>query len=1179
MEKKPVPRKKNSELKDNKNHRLSKNNTLKDKEAITNDMEMDDFFKELEEKSDMKNISFQTKNFEVKKMIRIEQIKEKNLKEISQNYNSNISRGSLRKKPVLERDENDILKQNNYNQISNTKDKNETDNNKNNNFLSNILGGKRASMQKNEEIKNKLPSLLETINKGGVNNKSKKQEKTNKTSEKIIKIQAEKIEHIKLSPSNDMNLKAFDNMFTKVDTLQELENIKAKIFNTIKSSKNTVEIGDLLFRLGRKFNEIIDEDDIRINQNIIECFSKSVKIYQKIPEEDLRIAEVYKNLSIIYLKRKYRPEVAIKVLNNAIKIFIEKVGEYSFDYAECLINLGYIYDTSKLYEESKNEFQNSFDTYCNIFKKSSQENSNNLNASNINNNNNNDEILIKHDMHEIKISKCLIKKEIADSYFRIANSFENLKKFNEAIEFYKNSFIVYNLVFESEDNKFCKNSIMNIGMIYYNLKQMDQAVKFLKKCSEIEHNMEIQNHMETGESLKDPKILDTSITIARIYFDINSLENCLNLIEKIIWEILLSIEKNSNENISERLGYDLMTFKYIENPEEDNETNKNNNNNKLTLYNFDENKHKLIKAFLTNFKELEFIDEITEYQKEIFDINEILSDIFVRIESINFLILSVRNYIVTCPPAEFLVEKCYIFLMKIINNMDKEEIYNDRVDDFDDILEEFLKFFDAECSQEQLDFEKDKIDYKNIVDFELNNPNNNTMINNNNFSNELENSNNNLNTNILKTNTMVNNNNNQIKPLDLSNINMNESIIHANTMNPKSNISVLGNNNNNPDASIIGGMGLNQSQLFLQEKSEEISPENQSISDLIRQKNSLAKKISKKYSDFLINIGSFCSSYGFVPKSIEYFKKAIILTSKILNFEAIKKLADLYNNLGIEYDVLNIHHLSVLNFGRSFRIKCDISGNKSITVARTHFNMGVIYDKLDDYNEAISNWLRCIKIRELPEHDDKLGVAHCYYNIGVTQMKIKSYTLAIDSFKKLEDIFSKQKQNINLNYLFSLYSLGECYFILKKIDEALISFGKLEKRILNIETEGIIFQEGEGSEDIGQLRIKSNLLFGICLSTTKNHNEAIERLENSLDALAENEEERNYYTVGLYELAKCYEITCQYEKAKIFYERTVELTKDIWSPTELVKLNKKKEDMVNFFIEKFLNLYFYLIIF
>jgi tetratricopeptide (TPR) repeat protein len=1189
-----MQRKTNHNLNYNQKEGKNKRNNIMDKDDIKNDMEMEDFFRELEEVSDFKDISFKTKNFDIKKMIRTEN----NLKESDDDKKIEKRRSNLKTKKINSEIDEDKEKEadlnNNNNNVKISK----------NNPILNILGGKNISKMRSDTNESKLPSILEKINKIDFTNSISGEKNQKKDKEKKLLIQGKKIDHISLSNSTDLNLVSFDNMFQKIKDLDNMENVKNKIFNTIKSLKTTINLGDLIFRLGKKFTEIIDEDEIRINQNVLECYLKSLNIYQKIPDEELRIAEVYKNLSIVYIKRKYKPEVAIKCLDKAMNIFLETVGKFSFDYAECLTNLGYIYDSTKLFEESKAEFKNSFDIYSNIFKSSeyiknnnkensiTNQNSNpnsttNVNT-NLNNNNTNitEEITVKHDFHEFNISKFLIKKEIADCYYRIAFSNENLKRYEEAIESYKNAFIVYNLVYEDENNEFCKNSLMNIAMIYYNTNSYKLAIKFFEKCSSIEKNIAIKSNVKIGENLKDPKILDTSILIARIYYLINDYDNCIKLLEKIIYEILICIEKNSNENISEKFGNDLNEFKYSGKNEL--MTDKTN----TSSWKFNENTFKLTNKFLMNFKELEVFDEIAFYQKEIFDIVEILSEIFMKTNNINFLILSVRIYILCCPPIEFLVEKCYIFLMKIINNVDREEIYDNRVNAFEEIIDEFIKYFDDEISINQIEFENNNIPFKKMANFEntdiinLNKKGGSSQdiikmnVENNTLSNDkLDNSN--INNNNPKTNKKNSNNNIKVH-LDISNINLNlnESLIPINSQRssfiPRE---TQVNNNNNPDFTI--NLNQTQSQLLMIDNSVEITTENSTIAEIIKQKNTLSKIIHRKYTHFLINIGVFCSVYGFSYRSIEYFKKAIIFGCKILTLESLVNLSDLYNKLGIELKAINNIKESVLAFGRCLRVKYDIFGRKSLTVAKTHFNLGVILYKLNKHQEALSNFERSIYIRELPENDDHMGVTQSLLSSGLVFMGIGLLKEAMDNFDKIEKLYVKREQNLSFDYLNSIYSLGECYFILKNIEAAIISFGKLESLITskNLEEVSVVFFEEEGVKDIENLRIKLNLLFGICLSITKNHREAVDRLENALRLINDNKLnkkvkdtdekkdknkafESNYYSNGLFEIAKSYEAIGDYNLAKFYYEKTIENTKDTWSAQEVLKLNKKKEEMV-----------------
>ena len=504
---------------------------------------------------------------------------------------------------------------------------------------------------KSDKINSQLNVITTQVGTATITTKNNIITDNNKKNQLDIKFSLNKKQnHIILTMSGDPKMKPYDLIFKNISNLEQLENSKLKFFSILKTLKNNVELGDLIYRLAIKLCEYKKLNGI---YNAIDCFENSKKIYLKIPNQDLRLAELYKNLSIAYINQSIsHTNLADNYINLSIEIFKKRLGDNSYDLAECFFNKGYIYETISNYSTAQQNYLNSLNIFKIIF-------SDNLDEYNFIN----EKIILKNDFIEFKILKSQIKKEIGDCYLRIAKVLENLQEFDKAVEQYKISYIIY-FAFEknSENNFHCALCFIYIGDVYLKkdipnkpLKYYDKALNIFKKI-----NQEGNGNNLIKEKIKFNLYLDLIKKIAIIHFETERYDISQVFLQKIIEEILITKKEDIQEYINLNEKNLLLNFIYIYNKD---------------IHNY-----------------------LKDYSLYIFEVTKILCEIYkINSELINFL-FCLGILINNSPPTQESVEKIYYYLIPTFNLIKEED---ESILKLDTILIDFFNFLDRECEEEE----------------------------------------------------------------------------------------------------------------------------------------------------------------------------------------------------------------------------------------------------------------------------------------------------------------------------------------------------------------------------------------------------------------------------------------------------------------------------------------------
>lgn len=172
--------------------------------------------------------------------------------------------------------------------------------------------------------------------------------------------------------------------------------------------------------------------------------------------------------------------------------------------------------------------------------------------------------------------------------------------------------------------------------------------------------------------------------------------------------------------------------------------------------------------------------------------------------------------------------------------------------------------------------------------------------------------------------------------------------------------------------------------------------------------------INEKLSDYL--------------KSIEYYKKALKITTDIQNKEGI---AANYGGIGLVYRHLNDYPKAMEYFEKALQINVEIEHKEQI--ARNFGYMGNIYNDLSDNTKAIEFYEKALRIFEELERKD--GIAVIIGNIGNVYLYNADYLKAIEYYKKALRINEElgRKEGISINF----GNIGNAYIDLADYPNAL----------------------------------------------------------------------------------------------------------------------------------------------
>lgn len=329
--------------------------------------------------------------------------------------------------------------------------------------------------------------------------------------------------------------------------------------------------------------------------------------------------------------------------------------------------------------------------------------------------------------------------------------------------------------------------------------------------------------------------------------------------------------------------------------------------------------------------------------------------------------------------------------------------------------------------------------------------------------------------------------------------------------------------------------------------------QSETINNLQSLNNNFPLNSINKTIDWITVLARMVAKLDCNHRAIFLYSKSIELLDKVSHDNNNQlKICDVYNNIGIEYDKLEMYEGSLKNFMMALEIRKTIFGPNHIKTAGSFNNVGIAFDKLGKTDEALDYWKLClgIRLKSLSPIHPKIGDS--YYNLGLILFKINQYSDAISSFIKAYDIYNRKENLSNCEILRAdvAIGIGEIY--------------KEQENYLNaanyLEIGYKIHMDKNGQ--INSCTIKASLLYGIVLSKLKKHEQVIELLEKPLKLINLENEISQLILEAYYELGLSLDAINKFGESLKYLEETLKYCIDLWDQRKINTLKEKIKQMV-----------------
>ena len=323
------------------------------------------------------------------------------------------------------------------------------------------------------------------------------------------------------------------------------------------------------------------------------------------------------------------------------------------------------------------------------------------------------------------------------------------------------------------------------------------------------------------------------------------------------------------------------------------------------------------------------------------------------------------------------------------------------------------------CSKEHLFLHIQKT-HKNLNDVNYNNEiRKEIMINmsNHDYSSVILLINNYLNS--LKQQNQYNTNNNQIVieflytmaecHLNLSNLNQSKNILNE-IINLTED---LDNINNNIDYQKI--IFRQKTNMLLGAISLNLGEYNNALKAYFSCENDLPKickepELNVKLSSVYLNIGLSYIYLGNKNITIKYLKKALSQTEGILGNDIIHKLnADIFENLGVTYEMMHRYKDSLIFYKKSLKLKFNLYGEANDEVLELQYKISECYLSLKQFEQAeeiLGSIVELILKQKINQASQEIIYRYStyFYTYGVVLMKLNRFNNAKIYFNKTIEI-------------------------------------------------------------------------------------------------------------------------------------------------------------------------------
>ena len=214
------------------------------------------------------------------------------------------------------------------------------------------------------------------------------------------------------------------------------------------------------------------------------------------------------------------------------------------------------------------------------------------------------------------------------------------------------------------------------------------------------------------------------------------------------------------------------------------------------------------------------------------------------------------------------------------------------------------------------------------------------------------------------------------------------------------------NNINNYDDYIYQKIIFRQkSNMLLGSISLNLGEYNNALKAYFSCENDLAKickepELNVKLSAVYLNIGLSYIYLGNKNIAEKYFKKALSQTEGILGNDVIHKLnADIFENLGIVYELMNRYKDSLIFYKKSLKLKFNLYGEAHDEVLELQFKISECYLSLKQYEQAeeiLGSIVELIMKQKIDNANQEMiyRYATYFYTYGVVLIKFNRYNNA-----------------------------------------------------------------------------------------------------------------------------------------------------------------------------------------
>ena len=415
-----------------------------------------------------------------------------------------------------------------------------------------ILKKIQCAESKYANLKNKIQAPL-------ISDYNSKPDLNNLTAEYLSVYNSQNLQ-TNLGTSKNQYIRIYDDMMNDKsnNSAEKLAELKIKIFDFVKMNPISIDIADMLVRLGVKLLSLEPID----NKGSLECYENALKLYNKINDdminvikseknnksarrnsEDkshgdssmvvnpnithintlnqykhravrIRISETMKKLTYCYIAESEMVN-AHKNISESLKLCANLFSEYSKEVADCLFTKAYCSQIENNIREAEDIYNKSLALYISVFKY------NNINYT--------------------KISHI----EIADCYFKLGLVKEKQKNFNLSMEYYNIALIIYRNHFKMDDNLECAVTMMNMGLLYEIQDNNDKSLTLYNQVRDIYAKIK-----PDGQAYIESLIKSAHISIKFNKYD----EACRDLINALT----VIVKKNNCESLDELLELILV---------------------------------------------------------------------------------------------------------------------------------------------------------------------------------------------------------------------------------------------------------------------------------------------------------------------------------------------------------------------------------------------------------------------------------------------------------------------------------------------------------------------------------------------------------------------------------------------------------------------------------------------